>query len=295
MESNHDASHNHAVSNIKMAFFLNLFFAIFEIVGSFFTHSLAVLSTGLHDLGDSLSLGSSWYLEKISRNKRNVHFSYGYRRFSLLAAVISSLILLIGSFFIISESFDRLLHPEHSNAGGMILFAIFGIAVNLIAVLRLKKGKSLNEKVIIWHLLDDVFGWAAVLVVAVVIIIRDMHFLDPLLSLLITVYVLWKVLKNFKKTILIFLQGVPESINISLLEGNVKAIKGVQALHDTHVWSLDGQYNILTTHIMLGKDLSQKEILDIKCKAKELIQKNNIQHVTIEMEQPNETCKTKYC
>lgn len=289
------SSHGHhdSASNIKIAFLLNFAFAIFEIIGSFFTGSLAVLSTGLHDLGDTLSLGIALYLDKLSKRERNEKFSYGYRRFSLLGAVTSSLILIIGSFLIISEGINRIAHPEHSNAQGMVLFAIAGIIVNAIAVMRLRKGQKLNEKVIIWHLLDDVFAWAAVLVVALIMMVRDMHVLDPILSLMITLYVLWNVLKNFRKALTIFLQGVPESINAPALEQKIMAIKGVKNIHDTHIWSLDGQYNVLTTHVLLKENASAEEIFSAKCEVKKIVEKNDIQHTTVEVERLGENCKIK--
>ncbi|MFA7277670.1 MAG: cation diffusion facilitator family transporter [Candidatus Gracilibacteria bacterium] len=287
--------HTSSSSNIKLAFFLNLFFAIFEIAGSFFTSSLAILSTGLHDLGDTLSLGTSWFLLNYSQKQRNQKFSYGYRRFSLLGALINSIVIITGSFFVISEAVRRIQNPVHSDAQGMILFAIIGITVNLVAALRVRKGQSINEKVIVWHLLDDVFGWAAVLVVAVIIIFRDVHVLDPILSGLVSLYVLWKVLKNFRKTVAIFLQAVPESINIKSLEEEMLHIGHIQSIHDTHLWSLDGEYNILTTHILLSKKATREDVFVIKCKVKELVQKENVQHSTIEVEIEGEICKLDGC
>lgn len=283
--------HSSATSNIKIAFFLNLFFAIFEIVGSFFTNSLAVLSTGLHDLGDSFSLGISFFLQNYSKKGRDKGFSYGYRRFSLLAAIINSIVIITGSFFVIAEAIKRIQNPVHSDAPGMILFAIIGITVNLIAAFRVSKGKSLNEKVIIWHLLDDVFGWIAVLIISCIIIFWDLHILDPALSILVSAFILWNVLKNFRKTIKVFLQGVPDSINVNELEKEILKLPHVKAIHDTHLWSLDGEYNILTTHIIIAKKISSETTLSVKCKIKEHIQSKNIQHSTIEIESEGEACK----
>lgn len=287
--------HSHNNSNIKLAFFLNLFFAIFEIAGSFFTSSLAILSTGLHDLGDSLSLGISWFLQNYSQKERNQKFSYGYKRFSLLAALINSIVIIAGSFFIISEAIRRFQNPVHSDAQGMILFALIGITVNLVAVLRVRKGQSINEKVIVWHLMDDVLGWVAVLVVAFIIIFRDMHVLDPVLSVLVSLFVLWKVLKNFRKTVAIFLQAVPESIDIKSLEKEILQIPHIKAIHDTHLWSLDGEYNILTTHVLISKKATREDGFDIKCRVKELVQKEKIQHSTVEIKTEGEVCKLDNC
>lgn len=168
---NHNHSHSHShqiVGDLKLAFFLNLSFAILEIFGGLWTNSLAVVSDAVHDLGDSIALGLAWYLEKYSHKRGNVFFSYGYRRFSSLAALINILILFLGSLYVIFQAIPRLLHPEATNAQGMIVLAIIGIAVNGIAMLRLLKTSSLNGKVVAWHLLEDALGWVAVLIVSII-------------------------------------------------------------------------------------------------------------------------------
>ncbi len=215
----HEGHHHHHTGNIKVAFWLNLTFCILEFAGGLFTNSVAILSDALHDLGDSFSLGLAWYFQKISQRKRDKLFSYGYKRFSLLGALINSMILLIGSVFIVREAIPRILHPETSNAQGMIIFALIGIAVNGAAVLRLKKGSSINERVISLHLIEDVLGWVAVLIAAVVMLFVDVPVLDPLLSLLITGYILYNVVKNLKQIIcfLIILEDLYLIVVIVLL------------------------------------------------------------------------------
>lgn len=295
-DHNHSITESTSTKSIRLAFFLNLAFAIFEILGSFWTNSLSIFSTGLHDLGDSLSLGLSWYLNRVSGKGRTSTFSYGYKRFSLAAALINSIVILVGSLYVITEAIPRLLNPEHSNASGMILFALIGIGVNGIAVLKLKKeSDSLQQKVLIWHLLDDVLGWAAVLAISLITIVQDIHILDPILSLLITLYVLWNVLKNLKKVVLIFLQSVPETIDLHRLEQQIRDLKGVVTLHDTHLWSLDGTYNVLTTHIVLDKNVPIPQGFELKSKIKTLAQQQGIQHATLEMESFEESCTTTDC
>ncbi len=284
-------SHDDSTANIKTAFFLNLFFSLAELIGGYLTNSLAIYSDALHDLGDTFSLGVSWYLDKVSKQPRNSSFSYGLGRFSLLSAFISSVVLLIGSLYILSEAIPRLLSPEHSNAQGMILFAIGGILINGIAVLRLKKGQSMNEKVIFLHILEDVLGWIAVLITGIIIYFYDIHILDPLLSMAIVLFVLWNVAKNLKATVKLFLQSVPEGLDITDLEANIKKIPHVQALHDTHLWTLDGIHHILTIHIVIANDTTDKEAVVIKCEAKKLFNKQNIEHSTIEIEREGEVCE----
>ena len=179
----HEHEHHHATDSIKVAFWLNLFFTIIEIVGGFYTNSIAIISDALHDLGDSFALGLAWYFQKLSQRGRDRKFSYGYGRFSTLAAMINSGLLLAGSIYVISVAIPRLIHPQETYATGMIWLAVVGLLVNGIAAYRLSSGSSLNERAARLHLLEDVLGWAAVLVGAVIIKLTGWTILDPILSL----------------------------------------------------------------------------------------------------------------
>ena len=275
--------HEKSLKNIRFAFFLNITFVIIEIIGGLLTNSLAILSDALHDLGDSISLGLAWYFEKISNKKRTKEFTYGYKRFSLLAALVNSLILIGGSFYILSIAIPRLLSPESINANGMLMLSLLGVTVNGIAALRVKRGKTLNEKVISWHLIEDVLGWIAVFIASTAMLIWDIPVLDPILSILITTYILFNVIKYFKKTAMIFLQGVPDSLEIDKLEKIISKVPKVVGVHDTHVWSLDGDYNILTTHVVVKKNATIKDYLDVKCHVKDCFKKTSVHHVTFEV------------
>jgi len=281
---------SNSIKNIKVAFFLNLSFTLFELIGGYYTNSMAIISDALHDFGDSISLGTSWYLEKKSRKDKDNNFSFGYQRFSLLGALINSVVLISGSLYVLSVIIPRIINPVHSNAQGMLVFAIVGIMVNGIAVLRLKSGSSLNEKLVSWHLLEDVLGWVAVLIVSVVLIFKDIPVLDPLLSLLIIIYVLFNVIKNLKKTMHIFLQGTPSGISIDKIEDNILKLDKVLSVHHTKVWSLDGEKNVLTIHLVIDKIESFHEMLTIKYNVKEILKTIPISHATIEIEFADETC-----
>jgi cobalt-zinc-cadmium efflux system protein len=276
--------------NIRIVFILNLLFTAIEIIGGFLTNSMAILSDALHDLGDSFALGITLILDKLSHRVSDEKYSYGYQRFNLLAALINTIILVIGSIFIFSEAIPRLSHPEHSNAQGMVIFAIIGIVVNGAAALRLRGSKSQNTKIIAWHLLEDVLGWTAVLIVAFVLLFKDVHILDPLLSILITAYVLYNVLKNLKKTLSLFLQGVPEDIEIKKLEENILNQPRVKSVHHTHIWSLDGENHVLTTHVVVFKHTTRIQINQIKKSIMALISGHHFEHTTIEIEYEDENC-----
>ena len=216
MSENKHSHHNHHsdIANIKLAFFLNLSFTIIEIIGGFLTNSMAILSDALHDLGDSLSLAMSWYLENYSKKGADKDFSYGYARFSLLGALINSIVLILGSVFILTKVIPRIFSPQAVSPEGMMYLAILGIIVNGIAVFKLRGGSSLNKDVVSWHLLEDVLGWIAVLIVSIILIYKDIPILDPLLSLLINIYILYNVISKLKKVLNVFLQRVPAGIEI---------------------------------------------------------------------------------
>ncbi|HKK76715.1 MAG TPA: cation diffusion facilitator family transporter [Saprospiraceae bacterium] len=288
----HDHQHHQkGTQNLKTAFFLNLGFTIFEIIGGVYVNSVAIISDAIHDLGDSLSLGTAWYLNIRAQKEADQKYSFGYARFSLLGALINSLVLIGGSIFIISEAVGRLMEPEHADASGMLIFAIVGIAVNGYAAWKMSSGKSLNERVVSWHLLEDVLGWVAVAVVAIVLHFTDNHYLDPVLSLLITLYILWGVIKRLKETLFVFLQGVPKDIDLESIKRAIRQVDKVQSLHHTHVWSLEGEHHVFTTHVKLEGITDFEEIMEAKRAIKAIISNYAFQHYTIETELDDETCE----
>ena len=288
----HNHSHSHqSTKNIKVAFFLNLIFTIFEIIGGFYVNSIAIISDAIHDLGDTISLGTSWYLDVKSKKDANKRFSFGYKRFSLLGALINSIVLILGSIYVIIEAIGRIISPEHTNAQGMIIFAIFGICVNGYAAWKLSDGKTMNEKVASWHLLEDVLGWFSVLIVAIILMFKDIHYLDPALSLLITMYILWNVIKRLKETLFIFLQGVPDEINIVEIKSEILDLNFVSSMHHTHVWSLEGENHVFTSHIKLDNVSTFSEYKNVKFEVKNILKAYHFQHYTIELELNDETCE----
>lgn len=290
MSHNHDHHHHSSGQNLKIAFFLNLGFTFFEIFGGFYVNSVAIISDAIHDLGDSLSLGTAWFLHKKSKEKADKNYSFGYARFSLLGALINSLVLILGSIYVIYKAFGRILEPEYSDAVGMIIFAIIGITVNGYAAWKMRGGKSLNEKVVSWHLLEDVLGWVAVFVVAVVLKFKNFHFLDPALSLFITAYILWGVIKRLKETLFVFLQGIPKDVDLLKIEQELSAIKNIQSVHHTHIWSLEGEQHVFTTHLKLEKISDFSQILEVKKAVKSKLKTYPFLHYTIETELDEETC-----
>lgn len=288
--------HHHGASdNIKVAFFLNLGFTILEIFGGLWINSVAILSDALHDLGDSLSLGLAWYFEKVAKRGRDQKYTFGYKRFSLLGAVINSVVLLVGSVFILSEAIPRILDPEPVNAAGMMGFAVLGIVVNGAAVLRLKSGQSLNERVVRLHLLEDVLGWVAVLVGGIILYFFDFPVIDPILSVGITLYVLYNVVRNLRESMKILLQATPAHINPKEVERKLVQLAGINSIHDLHIWTLDGSYNVLTLHAVVAPELPAQQAEALKRTVRQAMADMDIQHVTVELETTEEHCSQQSC
>ena len=243
--------HTHAARSQRMgwAFLLNLSFSIIEFIGGWLPNSTAIMADAVHDLGDSLSIGSGWLLDRLGNRKPDSQFTYGYRRLSLVGALVNGLVLISGSIWVISEALPRLLDPVMPHTEGMIALAVLGVTVNSFAAYKLKAGKTLNEKILNWHLMEDVFGWLAVLLVALVMPIVDMPILDPLLSVGFTLFILINVVKTVLKTGRLFIQATPNANTVDTITQSLRSLDKVESVHHLHLWSLDGEQHVLTAHI----------------------------------------------
>ncbi len=275
---------------ILTAFLLNSTFTLIELVGGFWTGSMAILSDAVHDLGDTLSLGLSWLLDRRAQKESDRTFSMGYRRFSLLGALINSLVLIAGSVVILTELIPRLLEPSTPHKEGMFALAVLGVAVNGAAAFHLKGGKTLNEQVLTWHLLEDVLGWVAVLIISIVLMFWDLPILDPLLALLITLFVLYNVVRKLIDTMGVFLQKVPEGVDLDLLKAEIESIEKVESVHHVHVWSQDGTHPVISLHVVTSNVDSLEELTRLKRKAQALLKTMDPEHLTIEMEVGRDDC-----
>jgi len=293
----HEHGHQHGgdAAGLKSAFWLNLGFAAFEIVGGLLTGSFAVLSDAVHDLGDSVSLGLSWYLARVSLHTEDARYSYGYRRFALLGALINTVVLIVGSGLVLWRAVPTLWSPGEPYAAGMAGMAVVGIVANGIAVLRLRREHSLNARTAALHLLEDVLGWLAVLVVSGVLTIWDVPILDPILSILISLYVLYHAVAGLVKTMRVFLQHVPEDVDLLRVEQALRALDGVCDVHHCHAWSLDGDHDVFSGHVVVGANATRDQALDIKHRAKHVVASQGFDHVTIELEYGSTDCSMGAC
>ena len=281
-------SKENSTKNIRTAFFLNLAFAFVELIGGIITNSVAILSDAVHDFGDSISLAIAWALQKKSNKAKDDKYSYGYKRFSLLSSVILSGILLVGSILILVEAIGRIFNPQEVNAQGMLWLAILGIIVNGLAALSVKRGKTLNERAVFLHIMEDVLGWIGVLVISIVMIFVNLPILDPILSISITIWVLYNVYKNLKATFNILLQAFPKNVDVKKLTKEIEAIDNVISIHDLHIWTQDGLSHVMTLHIV-----AEKNYETIKIKVRGIAKTFNIDHVTIELEDKYSSCEEK--
>lgn len=276
--------------SILLAFILNLAFSIFEFIGGTFTNSVAIISDSVHDLGDSLSLGISYFLERKSKKGPNEKYTYGYIRYSVLGSIITTIILIVGSIFVIYNAYERIWNPTIINYNGMILFAIVGVIINICAVYFTRRGDSLNQKAVNLHMLEDVLGWIIVLIGAVVIKFTELVVIDPIMSILVAIYIFMHAIKNLKVALYLFLEKTPNDINIEKIKEDLLKIKNIIDVHHIHIWSIDGYNNYATMHIV-----SDDDSIKVKQEVRNKLKEYKISHVTIEIENTKERCEDKYC
>lgn len=237
--------------NMTIAFLLNFSFAIIEFIFGLLFHSSAVLADAIHDTGDALAIGLSTLFEKISTKKEDRNYTLGYKRYSLLGALLTSVILLVGSTLVIVENVSKLFAPEKVNYDGMLVLGIVAIAVNTAASRVVSHGHSHNEFILSLHFLEDILGWLAVILVSLILRFTDWYFLDPLLSLVIAGFILSKALPKFWENIQIFLDHVPSDVDLSQLYQEIAALENVRAITQLNVWTTDGLEKYAMLHICL--------------------------------------------
>jgi cobalt-zinc-cadmium efflux system protein len=280
----HDHSHNSNSKNILVAFSLNFVFSIIELIGGYLTNSVAIYSDALHDFGDSLALLFAYFAEKVSQKEPDSKYTFGYRRFSILSALINGIILLIGSIFVLIEATKRIVNPEVVKPEGMLWLAILGIVVNAIAAYRMSKNEGLNPRMVMLHLLEDLFGWVAVLFVSIILMYKPWYFLDSALSILISIIILRGVYKNLSKVISIFLQKFPDEINLEDLKEKLNHFELVKDIHAVKGLSLDGENFYLRFHIQVPSGTPIDLLDKLRAQLKEILISHNISSSTIEFE-----------
>lgn len=268
--------------NILSAFFINLTFTVISLIGGWLTNSMAIISDSIHDLGCTLSIALAWVFERIAGHTPTPRFTFGYRRFTLLGAFVNAFILLGGASIVLYESFGRMASPEEVNAEGMLWFALLAILCKGLAVWRTWKGASVNQRMVSLHLLGDCLGWVAVLLASIVMMFVEIPLLDPILSVCISLYILYNVVRNLIVAFRIVLEGVPVTIDYLTLKAEMKALGGVDEIEALRIWSMDNVHHAAT--VALTTTLTTlEEVEAMKSSLRQLLIQHSIELSVIEV------------
>ena len=267
---------------VWLAFFLNLCFAVVEFIAGGIFGSSAVLADSVHDLGDALAIGLSAFLETISNREEDNHYTLGYKRFSLLGAMVTAVILMTGSGMVILENIVKLFHPQPVNEEGLLWLGIIAISVNVLASLVIRKGQTKNESILSLHFLEDTLGWVAVILMGMVLRFTDWYILDPLLSLGISAFILSKAIPRFWSTLKIFLDAVPEGVDIKQVKNDLEQLDNVASINQLNLWTMDGLEKNAIVHVCL-EHVKHMEVC--KESIRDLLKERGFQNVTIEVDE----------
>ncbi|MDU4507638.1 MAG: cation diffusion facilitator family transporter [Streptococcus sp.] len=267
---------------VWLAFLLNLSFAIVEFIAGGIFGSSAVLADSVHDLGDAIAIGVSAFLESISNREEDSRYTLGYKRFSLLGALVTAVILMTGSGMVILENVSKLFHPQPVNEEGLLWLGIIAISVNVLASLVIRKGQTKNESILSLHFLEDTLGWLAVILMAIVLRYTDWYILDPLLSLVISFFILSKAIPRFWSTLRIFLDAVPEGVDIKQVKNDLEQLDNVASINQLNLWTMDGLEKNAIVHVCLDH---VKHMEVCKESIRDLLKESGFQNVTIEVDE----------
>ena len=267
---------------VWLAFLLNLSFAIVEFIAGGIFGSSAVLADSVHDFGDAIAIGISAFLESISNRKEDSHYTLGYKRFSLLGAMVTAVILMTGSGMVILENMVKLFHPQPVNDEGLLWLGITAISVNVLASLVIRKGQTKNESILSLHFLEDTLGWLAVILMAMVLRYTDWYILDPLLSLAISFFILSKAIPRFWSTLKIFLDAVPEGVDIKQVNNDLEQLDNVASINQLNLWTMDGLEKNAIVHVCL-EHVKHMEVC--KESIRDLLKESGFQNITIEVDE----------
>ena len=266
---------------VWLAFFLNLTYAIVEFIAGGVFGSSAVLADSVHDLGDAIAIGISAFLESISNREEDSHYTLGYKRFSLLGAMVTAVILMTGSVLVILENIAKIFHPQPVNGEGILWLGIIAIIINVLASLVIRKGQTKNESILSLHFLEDTLGWVAVILMAIVLRFTDWYILDPLLSLAISFFILSKALPRFWSTLKIFLDAVPEGVDIQKIKTDLAELNHVASINQLNLWTMDGLEKNAIVHVCL-KEMEHMETC--KESIRIFLKDCGFQNITIEVD-----------
>lgn len=271
-------------NRILVAFLLNLFFTFVEVVGSMLTGSVTILSDAIHDFGDCIALGMAWRMEKLSRRPANERYQFGYRRFSVVAGLINNIILLMGGVVLIVTSVQRFFDPRPINGRGMLVFAVFGILINGIAMVLTARGKNINEKTISMHMLEDVLTWVAVFAVGVVMCFYELPVLDSVLSVGMTFVIFVGVLRNLKKIFGIITLRSPLTLReYRDLQEALTQLNALGVVEELRVYSLDGEDKNAEVCLVLYEEVAAEDLMQLDMQTRRCCESYGIAKAVIQV------------
>jgi len=295
-ELENDAIFKNTHTRLVAAAILNLVITLAQVIGGIMSNSLSLLSDALHNFSDGMALFLAWAAQSISRKKSSSSKTYGYKRIEIISAFINSFILIFISLYIFTEAYHRYFNPEPIKAGIMLSVAVIGLLANVFSVFLLHSVSegSLNIKAAYLHLLGDTLSSVAVILGAVAIHFWNVVWIDPLVSVIVGVYVIilaWPVLR---KSMHVLMQGSPDTVDIAELEEHICAIAEVKGIHHLHVWNLDENTVLMEAHITLHNDLNVSETQALHSEINKMLDEHfDIKHTTLQFEFAD--CQFKEC
>jgi cobalt-zinc-cadmium efflux system protein len=281
--------HQHEIQDKKLlwATLLNFIIAIAEIIGGIISNSLALISDALHNLGDSFAVLIAYIAHLIGKKPSNKKRTFGYKRIEILAAFVNAVILIAISLFLLYEAFHRLSDPSPVKGLVMFIVAVVGLLANLIAVVILHKdsGKNINVRAAYLHLIADTLSSVAVISGAILIYFFEIHWIDPVITILIGLYIIRQTWVILKQTVDILMQSTPEGIDLEEISKEIAKLPSIQGIHHVHAWNLDDQSIHFECHVDLDDDYVISEAEKVYKEVESLLKaKYNINHVTIQLE-----------
>jgi len=293
----HHHNHSHAVINLNRAFYigigLNFLFVLIEVITGLYIHSLSLVSDAGHNLADVASLALSLLAYKLIKVKPNDKYTYGYRRTTILVALFNAVVLLVSIGAIGYEALHRLLNPEPLPGFTIAIVAAVGIVINTVTALMFlrDKDKDINIKSAYLHLLSDAMVSVALVAGGIVIYYTGWYWVDAILGIIVAVVILISTWGLLRSSLRLSLDAVPENVDLNKIRTNVLQLDGVKDIHHIHAWGLGTTTNALTAHIVVNNNTSMNELEKIKKIIKHELEHLNIQHATLEFEQPITECE----
>ena len=299
----HDHHHHTAVEpkNMNAAFItgiaLNLSFVVIEVFAGIWNNSMALLSDAGHNLADVGALALSLFAFKMLTVKSNEHFTYGYRKTSILISLLNAVVLLISIGIIVYEAIQRLFHAQPVQGLTISIVAAIGIAINFISARLFFKTKEddINIKAAYLHLMSDAVVSLGIVIAGIAMYYLHWFWLDPAISIIIAIVILVSTWQLLKESVRLSLDAVPENITVADVKFSALKVNGVKGLHHIHVWAMSTTENALTAHLVLKAGITNAEEHKIKQDVKHVLEHKNIQHVTLETEREDDECITEDC